>query len=218
MLGVSLEERRVGLDDGRSARVLDWNGEAVLVDDSASNGLAIYLEFADDAPSEHDKAASIIETMFVDPDDAYMACDYSMAGFSELVRFVAREVFGIEADPSAPTSSEPDLFDLERDAAAIRTSLRMAYGIDWDEARDVISWGEFITLVASLPPDTPLGTRMYYRNPANRPKPGKHNGEQVSEFDRLASLFALDTQGSHDTVEDASNAMDDVALSLCALA
>lgn len=217
MLSVSLESRRVELPDGRSCHALEWNGETVLVDDSATIGLDIYMLSRDDSVDGVERFARIVTMMFVDPDFAYMACDYSMEAFGELVGHVCREVFGIETDP-ARIPGEPDLFDLEQDAAAIRTSLRMAYGIDWDEARDVVSWGEFVTLVSMLPIDTPLGTRMYYRNPENRPKPGKHNREQVAEFDRLAKLLALEEKGSHDDAGDANRAMSDVALALCAIA
>lgn len=218
MIPVSLDCRRVALPDGSSAHALDWNDETVLVDDSASNALGIYMAFRDGSAAEHEKATDIISMMFVDPDAAYLACDYSMEEFGRLIRHVSSEVFGIVADPGAAVPSGPDLFDLEQDAPAIRTSLRMAYGIDWDEVRDVISWGEFLALMASMPLETPMGARMHYRNPENRPKPGKHNKEQVREFDRLANLLALDEKGSHDDAEDANRAMNDVALSLCAIA
>lgn len=218
MTPLSLETRRMPLPDGRSASALDWNGETVLVDNSASNALALYMALRDGRPSEREQAIDVISMMFVDPDAAYLACDYSMHEFGRLVRHVARETFGIVMDPDAAAPSEPDLFDLEQDAPAIRTSLRMAYGIDWDEARDVISWGEFLALMASMPIETPMGARMYYRNPENRPKPGKHNREQVAEFDRLAKLLALEEKGSHDDAGDANRAMNDVALSLCAIA
>lgn len=218
MLSVSLENKRIKLEGGKSACSIDWNGESVLVDDSASNALDIYMLFQNEDAPEQDKSIKIIEKMFVDPDAAYLACDYSMAEFGKLINFVNINVFGIVSDPDAPAPDGPEVFDLEQDAAIIRTSLRIAYGADWENIRGAISWGEFMALIYSLPYETPLGMRMYYRNPANRPNPNKHNKEQVKEFDKYASLFALNRKtSSHDTVEDANSAMTDVALSLAAL-
>ena len=39
------------------------------------------------------------------------------------------------------------VWDLEEDAARIRTSFRQAYGIEWDEVRGRISFAEFVALV-----------------------------------------------------------------------
>lgn len=215
MIPTSLSTRRTVLPDGSSACSYPFNGEDVLVNDSASNALEIYLLFQDKSVDEEEKALREIEKIFVNPDDAYLACDFSMATFGDLIHKVLLEVFGIETRETV--ANEPELFDVVEDAAVIRTSFRMAYGIDWDSVRDTISWTEFLSLIYSLPHETPLGIRMYYRNPVNRPKPDKHNKEQVKDFDKYASLFALKKSSSHDTVEDANSAMTDIALSLAAL-
>lgn len=216
MIPTSLSTRRTVLPDGSSACAYPFKGEDVLVNDSASNALEIYLLYQDESVDEEEKALREIGMIFVNPDDAYLACDYSMATFGDLIHKVLLEVFGIETRETV--SNEPELFDVVEDAALIRTSLRMAYNIDWDEVRDFVSWVEFLTLIWSLPYETPLGARMYYRNPKNRPKPDKYNKEQVKEFDKYASLFALNKkQSSHDNAEDANSAMTDVALSLAAL-
>lgn len=219
MAAISLTTRRIPLKNGASALSIDFNGEEVLINDTASNAVEIYLLFQDKDTPEEAKAAEIIKKLFVSPAEAYLACDYSIPTLGDLINMVMLEVFGIDTRKDSTPSSAPELFDIETDAAYIRSSLRMSYGIDWDAVRDSISWSEFLSLIWSLPYETPLGFRMFYRDPSNRPTPNKHNSEQVKEFDKYAALFSLDNQqSSHDNAKDANSAMTDVALSLAALA
>lgn len=211
MIAASLTTERAELPDGTTALPYEWEGESVLVRDSARNGVEIARLFMDpDMPAE-EKAGRVVLAMFADPEDAYCAADYSNERFGELIRAVAWDVFGINAGGH---HDEPPLWDLGEDAAMIRASLRQAYGLDWDEARGQISWHEFLVLVGSLPIDTPLGRAMYYRNAKNRPEKTKYNRKQVEEFDRLHNLFKLNKtrKGSHDRVEAQQHAMDDMAL------
>ncbi len=210
MIAASLTAERAVLDDGTTALPYEWEGETVLVRDSARNGVEIALLFADPGIPVEEKAPRIVSLMFADPDDAFCACDYELGRFGRLVNSVAWDVFGIDAGGHG--GAEP-MWDPEQDAALIRASLRQAYGIDWDEACGVVSWHEFLVLVGALPFDTPLGRAMYYRNPKNRPERTKYNEKQVAEFDRLHSLFRLeDKKGSQDRIEAQQHAMDDMAL------
>lgn len=211
MIAASLTSERVKLADGETALPYEWEGERVLVRDSARNGVEIARLFADQDMPVEEKAGRIVRLMFADPDDAYCAADYSTERFGELINSVAWDVFGINAgghEDGAP------VWDIEEDAARIRASLRQAYGIDWDEERGRISWHEFLVLIGSLTTDTPLGRAMYYRNAKNRPEKTKYNRKQVEEFDRLHNLFKLNKtrKGSHDRVEAQQHAMDDMAL------
>lgn len=213
MIPVSLKTKRIELPDGSTAYPYRWNGETVAVSDNASNMLDVISLFGDPDMAEDDKAPQVIEKLFADPDDAFAACDYDPAEFGMLVEAVVWDVCGLNLGKRA--SDEP-LWDIEQDASAIRASLRMAYGIGWDEVRDSIPWSEFVALVAGLPYETPLGYAMHYRDKRNRPKPDKYNKKQVAEFDRLHRLFAIKsdqkTRSSHDSIETANRAMDDLAL------
>ncbi len=214
MIAASLATRRVELEDGSTAFPYEWRGETVLVNDNAANGVDIALLFADGDMDEAEKAVEVVTRMFVDPEDAFCACDFNPAKFSGLIRDALWEVFGINAGGH---ESEEPLWDLEQDAAILRASLRQAYGIDWDTARGAISWFEFVALVGTLPYETPLGRAMYYRNPKNRPERTKYNEERVAEFDRLHEAFKLEREtekGSHDSIAAQQHAMDDLALAL----
>lgn len=216
MIPLDLTTKRVLLDDGSSAYAYPWHDEEMLVRDNANTALKIFLLFSNEEMDENDKAVKIIGLIFVDPDEAFMCCDYDAAEFGKLINEVTWEIFGI--DNTGKHTSQP-LWDVTEDAAFIRTSLRMAYDIEWDKERDKIPWAEFVHLVAALPYNTPLGMRIYYRNTENRPKKTKHNKDQIAEFDRLHKLFALNQKapkqkGSHDSAEVANNAMDDFAMAL----
>lgn len=213
MIPAALATRRTKLLDGGTAYPYPWNGETVAVADNASNVLEVIALFGDEDMPEEIKAPKVITRIFANPDDAFCACDYDPEEFGRLIESVMWDICGV--DLGTRTTDAP-LWDIEQDAAAIRASLRMAYGIGWDEVRDIIPWAEFVALIAGLPPETPLGCAMYYRNKDNRPKPGKHNKEQVAEFDRLHEVFKLNKtrEGSHDRIAASSNAMDDLALAL----
>ena len=212
MIPAALSTRRVKLPDGSTAYPYPWNGETVAVVDNASNVLEIIALFGDDDMPEEIKAPKVISALFADADGAYCACDYDPEEFGRLIEAVMWDICGVDLGGHA--TDEP-LWDIEEDAAAIRASLRMAYGIGWDEVRDAIPWAEFVALIAGLPPETPLGCAMHYRNKRNRPKPDKLNKLQVAEFDRLHDLFKLHKrEGSHDRIAASSNAMDDLALAL----
>lgn len=212
MIPASLTSRRIALENGGTAHPFEWNGETVAVLDNADNALQLYALFKRTDMGEQEKAEAIIPRLFADPQDAYCACDYSPAEFGRLVNAAMWEIFGINTGNGY--TDEP-VWDPEEDAAMIRTSLRMAYGIEWDGLRTTIPWAEFLALIGGLPFETPLGRAMYYRNAGNRPEKTKYNGEQVREFDRLHRLFALkkDT-GSQDRVEASNNAMNDLALAM----
>lgn len=213
MIPLSLTTERIALEDGSTAYPYLWRGEIVAVKDNAANVLAI-IELYDDETTDADlKGEQIIIHLFADPNDAFCICDYDHAEFGRLIEAVTWDICGV--DTGSRTTDKP-LWDVNEDAPSIRTSLRMAYGIEWDTACGVIPFAEFIALIGGLPYETPLGAAMHYRNKANRPKPNKHNRRQVAEFDRLHRAFALKQKstGSHDRIRATNSAMDDLALAL----
>ena len=107
------------------------------------------------------------------------------------------------------------LWDLEEDAARIRTSFRQAYGIEWDEVRGRISFAEFVALVGGCPQDTPLGAAIHYRNPATKPKPTKYNRQEVEAWNAAHKAFELGKgRSSHGSEEGSDAAMRDVFAAL----
>lgn len=214
MDAASLTAPRVELEGGGTALRFPWNGEDVLVRDDSLTALRVAGVFADLDMPEVEKPGRVIPLLFADPDEAFAACDYSVAEFGRLIGEAVRQVYGID---TAGGQQRAPLWDPEEDAAVIRTSLRMAYGIDWDADAPGLPWAEFVALVWSLPRDTPMGARIWFRNPENRPKRMKHNANkaEIDEFDRLHRAFRLkQKKGSHNTAEASNAAMNDLALAV----
>lgn len=213
MIADQLTAEHVPLEDGTTAFLYEWRGESVAVRDDALTVIKIMELYRRNDIDDNAKGVAILERMFPNPSDAFCACNFVPGDFAALIKAVDSDVYGITIDGKPETP----LWDIEQDAAIIRTSLRMAYGIDWDKARCELSWAELIALIGSLPYDTPLGNRIYYRNPENRPKRTKTNREQVAEFDRLHRLYKLTNnkrKGSQDRVIANQHAMDDLALAM----
>lgn len=208
-----LTAEHVHLDDGTTAFLYRWKGETVAVRDDALTAIKIIELYRRQDMDDNEKGIAILELMFPNPSDAFCACDFVPGEFAALIKAIDLDVYGID---TTGRNTETPLWDLKQDAAIIRTSLRMAYGIDWDAARSALSWAELTALIGSLPYETPLGNRIYYRNPKNRPKRTKHNREQVAEFDRLHRMYKLTKtqKGSQDRIAASQHAMDDLALAV----
>lgn len=203
MIPASLTARRAVLDDGSTAYPYAWRGKAVPVADAAGNVLRTVerLQEAEDAKRRFD---IIVDSLLPDLDAAMEACGGDPREFGRMLEGILRDVCGVDLDGE---SADARIWDADEDAAAIRISLRMAYGVDWDEVRERVPWCEFLAMVFGLPYSTPLGKAMFYRNPKNRPE----GGDASAEFDRLHALFAL---GEADGAEGANSAMTDTALGM----
>jgi hypothetical protein len=210
-VSLSLTEHRTKLPDGGYAVDYLWNGEYVQVKDSAETALTCY-QLINSNESDDDIAAGVISAIFVNPERAYLACNYSTSDFGKLTEQVLQDVFGL----SPTTSNVEPLWDIEEDAALIRVSIRMAYGFDFDAMKDTVSWPEFVAMIEALPFETPLGFAMYHRNKANRPKRTKYNREEVERFDRLHRELALH-KAQTKTIQTQQGAMDDMAAALSRL-
>lgn len=207
---ISLTSTRISLDDGTSAFPFEWKGHTVPVRDSALDILKVIEHVGRFDISDAEKNSAIPQMLFADPDEAFLLCDFSYTEFTNLVRAVLNSVCGIDPDGGSDTK----VWDIQEDASLIRVSMRMAYGIEWNQIRGEMSWTEFVSLIACLPFETPLGRAMYYRNPENRPKgSGKHVLAEQQHFDEMHQKLALGITGSHN-VENACAVMDDLALAL----
>ena len=141
------------------------------------------------------------------------AVDYDAAEFVRMRDAAVWDMCGLDLSGDRP--HETPLWDLEEDAARIRTSFRQAYGIEWDEVRGRISFAEFVALVGGCPQDTPLGAAIHYRNPATKPKPTKYNRQEVEAWNAAHKAFELGKgRSSHGSEEGSDAAMRDVFAAL----
>lgn len=189
MIATDLTTRRVPLKGGGAALAYRWGGEEVLVRDDALTVLRCIRALTDAEATPEARADRFTSLIFADRMAALTACDYSAAEFERMCCEVAWDVCGLDLDGTRAT--EEPVWDIDEDAAIIRTSLRQAYGIDWDEECASLSFAEFVALVGGCPYETPLGRAIYYRTPSTRPKANKHNRKEIQEWERLHKAYAL---------------------------
>ena len=188
-MATSLTARRETLPDGQLALAYQWHGEEVLVRDDAMTVLRCIEALSDDGMPDEERGKRFVELLFADLAEAFVACDFDPRALARLASDAAWDVCGIDLTGTRPC--EEPVWDPEEDADRIRTSFRQAYGIDWDEEREHVTFAEFVALVGGCPRDTPLGRAIWYRSPATRPKRSKHNKQEVEEWDRLHRAYAL---------------------------
>lgn len=213
MLPAALTAERVRLPDGTSATRYPWNGEEVLVRDDALTIIRVIEVLTDEGKSDDQRRDEFLALFFADWADAWCACDYDAAEFVRMRDAAVWDMCGLDLTGDRP--HETPLWDLEEDAARIRTSFRQAYGIEWDEVRGRISFAEFVALVGGCPQDTPLGAAIHYRNPATKPKPTKYNRQEVEAWNAAHKAFELGKgRSSHGSEEGSDAAMRDVFAAL----
>lgn len=213
MIATDLTSRRVALPDGGTATPYEWGDAVVLVHDDALTVLRLIAALRDEDTPEDERGETVVRSLFADWADAYTACDYDPEEFSRLIVSAVWDVCGIDLK-GGRTHEEP-LWDPEEDAAIIRTSFRMAYGLDWDRAREEISFSEFVELVGGCGTDTPLGRAIYYRDPRTRPRATKHNRKEIEEWERLHRALALGkSRSSRGAAEGTDAAMADAFAAL----
>lgn len=189
MIAAGLTSRRVTLPGGGTATPYPWGDGEVLVRDDALTALRLISALGDESADGQERGERVVLSLFADWADAYTACDYDPAEFARLVESAIWDVCGIDLRGDKP--HEEPLWDPDEDAAIIRTSFRMAYGLDWDRVRGEISFSEFVALVGGCGTNTPLGRAIHYRNPRTRPRATKHNRREIEEWERLHRAFAL---------------------------
>ena len=206
MIGDSLTAERVELPDGTMAMRYPWRGETVLVRDGAVEAMRMVEALSDATAPEERRRDEFLGLMFPDLADAMCACDWEPAQLAELAAQAAWDVLGVDLRGDRPC--EEPVWDLEEDAARIRTSLRQAYGIDWDAERGRVSFAELVALIGGCPEDTPIGRAIHYRTRSTRPRPTKYNRKEVEAWDRAHRAYALHGRSSRGTDEGVSAAMD----------
>lgn len=208
MIPASLTSEHVRLEGGGVA--VRYRG--TLVRDDAETALNV-LSALSRGTTPHE----VGEAVFPDPAGAFASCDYVEGAYVELVRDALWDVFGVDVDGSHADETGGDaLWDPVEDASRIRATLRMAYGVDWDEERGTMPWSDFLALVGGAPLETPLGQAMHYRNPKTRPKPGKRgaNREQVAAWDRASDFYRIRREPDSRTVARRDRALTDAFYSI----
>lgn len=172
-------------EGGRRYRLIPHEGYAVRVYDSAQTALMANEVMADGQVSGLAKRYILCRIMLVDPEGV-------MAAVSDLDSLLAKalwEVALIDLDGSHAGGER--VIDWEQDADRIEASLWQAYGMPFEDIRERVSIEQLAALLCALPYETPLGRALYYRT-AEEPALTEYNREQVEEFRRLRSLYALD--------------------------
>lgn len=210
MIPTTLTSERVEVD-GRTAIPYQWNGESVLIYDDANTVIQV-IDLLSSGVSDEEKIEAFLPLFFVDPNEAFLACDYDIQEFVKLRDSALWDLCGLDMTGEKP--KETPLWDLQEDAALIRISFRQAYGIEWNEIRGNIPFSEFISLIAGCPFETPLGKAIYYRNPNTKPKQTKYNAEQIKDWQKLHNAFALKAHDEVNHMAAQNNAMNDFGLAL----
>ena len=143
MLPAALTAERVRLPDGTSATRYPWNGEEVLVRDDALTIIRVIEVLTDEGKSDDQRRDEFLALFFVDWADAWCACDYDAAEFVRMRDAAVWDMCGLDLTGDRP--HETPLWDLEEDAARIRTSFRQAYGIEvkaWNAAHKAFELGK----------------------------------------------------------------------------
>ena len=186
MIGFGLTDERVSLPGGGVA--VPYGPDRVLVRDDAMTAVTLWERLS----SGGMRRDELMAALFADPAGAYASVDYDDADLDALAAGALWDVLGIDVTGGHGDETVGQrLWDPVEDAALIRSSLREAYGIDWDAQRGEISWSDMLALVAGVPRDTPLGRAMWFRNPKTRPERTKYNAKEVQAWDRAHALYAL---------------------------
>lgn len=173
---------------GKLTHDYEVDGKLYTVFDSARNALLVIELFADDSFTPEEKAALLIRMVFADesqvPDTAQ--------GFAKVLAEIAWDAYGLDITDTHEHGTRA--FDWQQDAGRIRSSLFMAYGLDWDEICDSRSYAEVCDLLAMLMESeskTPFQEAVYYRL-AKPPKASSSSAEYVSEFKKRQRHFRLE--------------------------
>ena len=104
--------------------------------------------------------------------------------FAELIWFYTRSEETNESDSKTNTKK---LYDFEQDADYIYASFLETYNIDITDPHLKLHWWQFMALFISLPEDTIMSKRMYYRDVDT----SKMKGSQKKEYEKIKKSIAL---------------------------
>lgn len=149
----------------------------VEVNDSAKAFLLLLDMFADDRIADGERMA--VAEAILQPSGR---CDLGD---------VLWDAFGIDVTGSRP--SGPTVFDWREDAGRIRSSLRMVYGIDWDEIGGKTAFSDVCDLLAGITEAdaaSPFREAVYYRT-AEPPVEANGNGRYCEAWHANREHFQL---------------------------
>lgn len=203
--------RKTRHKNGHLVSTYDWNGQQVDVFDSARNGILVIELFQDEELRPDDKAQFLIRMLLPDYAEVIATAGTQIG---ELLIHIVWEAFGLDISEDGRHASEhePAVFDFEKDAARIRSSLLQCFGIDWDEASRQLSYADMCSLLGMLleaDTETPFQQAIYYRT-AKPPKRTKHNADLCDAFEARAKHFSLEK------TEDAAQIANDTTAGMFA--
>lgn len=164
--------------------VVRYKGMPIYVKDSAYNVLKVFKAMSDSRLPNAAKLEVITKILFDNPDDVLKAL-YP----EKVLNHVLWEVCGI--DLMGDHRSEEPVFDWDIDAGRIRSSLRMAYGINLDREIEKMSFHEltdYMTCLLESSTETPFQQAIYYR--MAKPDP-KWNDTFKQDFEKKSRYYAL---------------------------
>lgn len=190
-----------------------WRGRAVGICDSARNVVAVVSSF--NGPDQAWRA--VTEKLFLDFDEALLAAACEPGdledNLADLICSALWDVCGLDATPDRRHSAEWEepRFSWEQDAHRIRASLLAAYGLDWDECADRMSFSQMCGLIAALmetPSPTPIQQAVLYRG--EPPEHVRKSDALMDSWRACAAHYALDGGESVDAMAAADAAMADM--------
>lgn len=154
-----------------------------------------------------DSAAMFARLMDITEDERLAECErFDCMAMAVLPRYTGTdrrrdaaralwEAFGIDAlGEHREESAGRPCIDWHQDAGRVRSSLRMAYGIDWDAEAADMPFRDLCDLLSGLTEgtgETPFQQAVYYRT-ARPPRRTKYNNEAVDAFEAAREHYALD--------------------------
>ncbi|MCH4220488.1 MAG: bacteriophage Gp15 family protein [Eggerthellaceae bacterium] len=175
---------------GRHVRVIDDWENAMLID-----------ELAHDKMFSNDEKTSIVMAMVFPDPKAFMRAFGDDAGAA--FTCVMNDAFCM--DISGCSERAEHVIDWEQDAARIRATMRMAYGLG--DEYTTLPYMEVCELIGMSPHETPMGQALYYRT-AERPEETDWNRKEVESFDECKEYYALETD---DVQSSNDRSMDELA-------
>ena len=182
---------------GRSRLVstYEWRGHHIDVCDSALNVLKIIELFNGET---EDANTQLFNLIFFNPMSVIVEVDTDI---QELVQDLMWDVCGLDVTENGEHTegSSERWFDWLEDADRIRNSFRIAYGLDWNEKADSMTFSEVLSLLQHLTEygvETPFQQAVHYRT-AKPPSAKQFGSEYLDAWYSRRDFYELhDGEGS----------------------
>lgn len=188
-------ERRSSKADGRVITAYLWRGETIQVNDSARTAIIVRAALEDEGMTTEGKAMAIFGALF--PCEAIL-WGRTSEEVGDLLSDTLWDAFGMDVTEGHVHTSdyEDPVFDFEQDAARIKASLLLAYGIDWESAAETLPYADFMGLLLSLletEQTTPFERAIYFRTASPQKKNPKYS-DYLEAFRSAQDHYALDRE------------------------